>query len=105
VRDLIQEAGRMPAPQTAIKEDKPHPWNQNWVPQMICALAENPALYLGKNILYKFLEQQGSESSGIYIYIYIYTHTYIYDSQQTIVILPTEHVGWCDWPVTQISGY
>jgi hypothetical protein len=66
-------------------------WNKNWAPQVICALTEELVHYLRKNILYKLLEQKVSESS------------YIYDSERTVVILPMEHVGWCDWPDTQTS--
>jgi hypothetical protein len=42
-------------------------WNRNWVPQVKCALVEDPGVYLGEEI-YKMLEQQASESSDTYIW-------------------------------------
>ena len=41
-------------------------WNQNLAPQVNCALAEDPGVYLGEEI-YNLLEQQVSESSDIYM--------------------------------------
>jgi len=48
---------------------------------------------LGEKYLNKLLEKQVSKSSDIQMYIYIY------ESEQTVVILPMEHVRWCDWTV------
>jgi len=60
-------------------------WKQNWAPQVNCAIAEDPGIYLAEEIC-KLLEQQVSESSDIYIY----------DSEQTLVILPMEHLDFPD---------
>jgi len=43
-------------------------WNQNWAPQVNCALAEDPGVYLGK----KYKSCWNSRFLEVQIYMYIY---------------------------------
>jgi len=88
-------------------------WNINWAPQVNCAVAEEAGIYWGKKYTNcwnnSFLTVQIYIYIYIYVYIYIYhthiyiykTHTHyiyvcIYDSEQTVVISPMQHLHFPD---------
>ena len=63
-------------------------WNINWAPQVNCTVAVEAGIYWGK----KYISCLNNRFLTVQIYIYIY----IYDSEQTVVILPKQHLYFPD---------